>query len=528
MYPRMPVIYLLAILSCATTAAGQHAHWAFQPVADPAPPTVRDHAWPSNQLDHFILSKIEAASLTPAPPADKHSLVRRAYFDLVGLPPTTAQVDTFVADTSPHAFSNLVDQLLESPHYGERWGRHWLDVARYGDSNGGDENHAYPHAFRYRNWVIDAFNRDLPYDQFVRQQIAGDLIDPSSPDLLPPTGFLAIGTKILAEKDPVKKRADIVDEQIDTLGRAFMAMTLGCARCHDHKFDPVPETDYYALAGIFHSTNIEDRTLVTPEAEAAQQQRKTQIAQLDQQITTVQQTLDSLSDNGASHQWEAEEFDRGNIIVDSGNYGKGIGIIGDPGAQKNFVEYDIVIDRPGTYFVSLRYAAAASRPGRILVDGQVANGNAIAKITGGWHPDHQRWSLEAHTGLQPGTHTLRLESEPLMSHIDKIKITRVNDADTAVTTLEKLDQLENQRTALIAASDEKHLPRTMAVRDGEPADTRLNLRGNPHDLGPTVPRGFLSVIAPAKPSQKISTGSGRRQLADWITDPGHPLTARVI
>ena len=146
--------------------------------------------------------------------------------------------------------------MLDSPQYGERWVRHWLDLARYGDSNGGDENHAYPLAWRYRNWVINALNRDLPYDQFVREQISGDLMAPFSGDRISATGFLAIGTKILAEKDPVKKRADIIDEQIDTVGRVFLGLSLGCARCHDHKFDPVSERDYYALAGIFHSTAI--------------------------------------------------------------------------------------------------------------------------------------------------------------------------------------------------------------------------------------------------------------------------------
>ncbi|MED5417719.1 MAG: DUF1549 domain-containing protein, partial [Verrucomicrobiota bacterium] len=242
-----PIAFCLSILAIlgATLRApgGESPHWSFQPLQPPTPPDVKHEGWARTPLDRFSLAASEDESIATVPRAGRRILLRRAYFDLIGLPPAPAQVKAFLADQSPGAWAKVIDELLASPHYGERWGRHWLDLARYGDSNGGDENHAYPLAWRYRNWVIDAFNRDLPYNQFVREQLSGDLMTPATADRIAATGFLAIGTKILAEKDPVKKRADIVDEQIDTMGRVFLGLALGCARCHDHKFDPVPERD---------------------------------------------------------------------------------------------------------------------------------------------------------------------------------------------------------------------------------------------------------------------------------------------
>ncbi|MBM4067597.1 MAG: DUF1553 domain-containing protein [Planctomycetes bacterium] len=232
-------------------------HWAFQPPREPAVPAVKNAQWPRNALDHFVLAQLEAKGLQPAPPADKHTLIRRATFDLTGLPPTPAEVDAFLADTSADAFARVVDRLLASTHYGERWARHWLDVARYADSNGLDENVAFGNAWRYRDYVVTAFNRDKPYDQFLLEQLAGDLLpgDPSTrQERLIATGFLALGPKVLAEGDEKKMELDIIDEQIDTLGRALIGMTLGCARCHDHKFDPISTRDYHGLAGIFTST----------------------------------------------------------------------------------------------------------------------------------------------------------------------------------------------------------------------------------------------------------------------------------
>jgi len=237
--------------------------WAFQPLANPSVPKVGNR--PSaigNPIDAFINANLAEKKLTAAPAADKRTLIRRATFDLTGLPPTPEEVDAFLADKSPDAFAKVVDRLLASSAYGERWGRHWLDVARYADSNGLDENVAFGNAWRYRDYVVNSFNADKPYNRFVQEQIAGDLLPaegtPQRHEQLTALGFLSIGPKLLAEPDKVKLEMDLIDEQIETLGRAFLGMTFGCARCHDHKFDPVPTADYYALAAIFKSTRTMD------------------------------------------------------------------------------------------------------------------------------------------------------------------------------------------------------------------------------------------------------------------------------
>ena len=235
-------------------------HWAFQPVQRPHTPDVKDAAWAKDPIDRFILSALEAKKLKPVADADKVTLIRRATFDLTGLPPTIEEIDAFLADNSPNAFAKVVDRLLASPAFGERWGRHWLDVARYGESTGPSRNIPLPHAWRYRDYVIDAFNADRPYDQFVREQIAGDLLpakDQAERDrLLIATGFLALGVKDVNQRFKVRFVMDNIDEQIDTVSRSLLGLTASCARCHDHKFDPIPTDDYYALAGIFNSTDL--------------------------------------------------------------------------------------------------------------------------------------------------------------------------------------------------------------------------------------------------------------------------------
>lgn len=239
-------------------------HWAFNPVTEPVPPDVQpaseiQNDWMSNPIDRFILARLQAEGFRPAPQADKRTLIRRATFDLTGLPPTPQEVNDFLADESSDAFAKVVDRLLSSPHYGERWGRHWLDLVRYADSNGADENHGLPNSWRYRDYVIRKFNEDLPLDQFIVQQLAGDLLpapedEKAAGDLITATGMLVIGPKMLAEQDKDKMIIDIVDEQVDNVSRTMLGLTMGCARCHDHKFDPLAARDYYALAGIFYST----------------------------------------------------------------------------------------------------------------------------------------------------------------------------------------------------------------------------------------------------------------------------------
>ncbi|MDI1315172.1 DUF1549 domain-containing protein, partial [Prosthecobacter sp.] len=231
--------------------------WSFRPLATPQLPAVQNATWPVNDIDRFVLAKLEAAKLKPAAAADKHALIRRATYDLIGLPPTPEEVAAFIADGSPQAFAHVIDRLLDSPRYGERWGRHWLDVVRYADTAGDNSDYPIPQMYRYRDWVIAAFNRDLPYDEFVRDQIAGDLRgganDEESYQRTLATGYIANSRRFGSRVEDYPQHLTIEDS-IDNLGRSFLGLTVNCARCHDHKFDPITTQDYYALYGIFHST----------------------------------------------------------------------------------------------------------------------------------------------------------------------------------------------------------------------------------------------------------------------------------
>jgi len=268
-------------------AAGRN-FWSFVHPKLPAIPELRDASRVQNPIDHFIFAGHEARQLVAAPPASRRELIRRASFDLLGLPPQPADVAAFLADSSPDAFAAMVDRLLASPHYGERWGRYWLDVARYSE----DQAHTFSvtpntNGFRYRDWVIDAFNQDLPFDQFIRLQIAADLI-PADPEQriknLPALGYFGLGAQYYKNTDAAKAAADELDDRIDTLTRGFLGLTVSCARCHDHKFDPIPQQDYYALAGIFRSSRLHNAPLVPEEQVQLHQQSQQRLKELDQQL----------------------------------------------------------------------------------------------------------------------------------------------------------------------------------------------------------------------------------------------------
>ena len=257
--PAVTRLALAILLLLATVLRADDArHWAFRAPQPSAPPPVRDTAWPRGDVDRFLLAALEARGLAPAPDTDRATLLRRVCLDLTGLPPTPEEVRAFLVDRSPEAFERVVDRLLASPAYGERMGRHWLDLARYAESTGKTVNFAYPQAWRYRDWVIDAFAADMPWDAFIRAQLAGDLLPADTPARAAAgtiaTGFLALGAKALNERDGLKYELDIADEQIDVTTQAFLGLTVACARCHDHKVDPFSQADYAALAGIFRST----------------------------------------------------------------------------------------------------------------------------------------------------------------------------------------------------------------------------------------------------------------------------------
>jgi hypothetical protein len=300
--------------ACASGPGEDHAsaekHWAFQPIREVVPPRTTGKAPLSgNAVDRFITAKLAGNGLTLAPPASRRALIRRAAFDLIGLPPTPDEVEAFVSDPASDAYERLVERLLASPRYGERWGRWWLDLARYADTNGQDENKVMANAWRYRDWVIRAFNADKPFDEFITEQLAGDLLPTNGVpeevifDRWTATGLLVLGPKMLAEQDKPKLVMDLVDEQIDTVGRAFLGLTVACARCHDHKFDPIPTHDYYALAGIFKSTrameNLEfvskfnERRIATREQLAAIEAHEKELAAKNNAITNAIQQANS-------------------------------------------------------------------------------------------------------------------------------------------------------------------------------------------------------------------------------------------
>ena len=252
--------------------------WSFQPIEKPPLPSVNDSSWPRTEIDHFVRATQEERDLTPVPDASKINLVRRAYFTLIGLPPTPGQIDAFVSDNRDDAFERLVDELLASPHFGERWGRHWLDVARFAESSGGGKTVLFKDAWRYRDYIIDAFNTDMPYDVMIREQLAGDLLLFTSPSQhnrqLTATAFLALGPTNFLQQNKLEQRWEVIDEQIDTIGKAFMGMTIGCARCHDHKFDPIPAADYYRFTSTFTTAVRSNQPIVMNASNLIDQQAR--------------------------------------------------------------------------------------------------------------------------------------------------------------------------------------------------------------------------------------------------------------
>ncbi|HWB14269.1 MAG TPA: DUF1553 domain-containing protein [Pirellulales bacterium] len=531
----------------------QRSFWAFQVPADRPPPAVQNESWPVSALDRFVLARLESAGLAPAPRADKRTLLRRATFDLTGLPPSPEEIDTFLADDSPDAFAQAVDRLLASPAYGQRWGRHWLDVARYADSNGLDENLAYVNAYRYRDYVVSAFNRDLPYDQFVVEQLAGDLLPPSGEEALDyerlaATGLLTLGAKMLAEDDPVKMEMDIIDEQIDTVGVALMGMTLGCARCHDHKFDPIPSADYYSLAGIFKSTKTMDnfnvvavwheRPLAAPAQVAAVEAHRQRVAEkkasVDRLVKTASEELTlglrsdawrylqaaaELSRSGFSLKprssqqadrqpagsvvVEAEDFTRGQATKLFDGYGAGIGVIASFSPEPSFAEYDVQLAHEGVYQIELRYAAADARPVRLSVDGAAIKPDAANQRTGSWNPDTQTWFAEALVALSPGKHTLRLERREPFPHFDRLAIVpvalpagiepqwfRAAPAEGDAVRPLRWGVLERWQTALVQAkNDPQHALHAWHVWNSSPDDTtNIDARSTASSLTASVLR----------------------------------------
>jgi hypothetical protein len=272
--------------------------WVFRPVETVTPPVLKDRAWPQSDVDRFILAVLEAQGLTPARPADKLTLIRRATFDLTGMPPTPEEIDAFVRDGSPHAFTRVVDRLLASPRYGERWGRHWLDVARFGESQGYERDKIRDHAWRYRDYVIHSFNQDKPYTQFVKEQLAGDVLEPVTQEGIVATGFLVAGPwdEVGATQQGLLMRKRVREEELEDIlsavGQTFLGLTVNCARCHDHKFDPIPQRDYYRLKAVFEGVHHGDRPLLLPAERKVDDERR---APLEERIGQLEKAIAALA-----------------------------------------------------------------------------------------------------------------------------------------------------------------------------------------------------------------------------------------
>ena len=288
--------------------------WSLLPIQDVQPPPVKDTKWAKTTIDRLVLAKLEENGLKPVRPANKHDLLRRATLDLTGLPPSAEEVAAFDKDQSPDAFAKVVDRLLASPHYGERWGRIWLDVARFGEDDYRSLNpnprgyHPYPNAYVYRDWVIQAFNDDLPYDQFVKAQLAGDLLDEKVRyKTLPATGFLGLGPWYYDNGAVEVTRADERHDRVDVVTRGFLGLTVACARCHDHKYDPIPQTDYYALGGVFLNTAYHEYPLVPKTI-------LNKYTKLEDEVEAKQKVLREMQDNLSAALSESLAFQTSNYV----------------------------------------------------------------------------------------------------------------------------------------------------------------------------------------------------------------------
>ena len=453
-------------------ASSAKTFWSFQPVHRPAPPEVGDRGWVRNPIDLFVLARLEREGLRPAPESDKLTLVRRATFDATGLPPTPQEVRAFLADQSPAAYEKLVDRLLASPHYGERWGRHWLDVARYVQSRitfPGVKNTLGDGA--YRDYVVRAFNVDKPYDQFVTEQLAGDLLPPAKDrqqefDQITAPAFLAIGPWFDQCTDPNRLKLEMVDDMINVTSQGFLGLTVACARCHDHKFDPIPTSDYYGLGGIFGSTKIVGdfsqywrdgrqrllRSLAMPDQVA------TNDALLKEVDAKKAERWKLLTDGYSKRmtQWQADEpkyraaakeipqpfikrfaaenFDgEHNLrIAQLALDGHSVDVIETMTPTDQWVKYIVEVPQAGKYRLEALYSANEPTPLDATVNGTVVAQSALAAPTGGWELIYQRWSDVCTCDLRDGMNFIRLETKQgSFPRLDRFRLRKVDESLSA-------------------------------------------------------------------------------------------------
>ena len=524
--------------------------WAFRPVQAHEPPQVNNENWVQSPVDRFILKKLEAKGLKPSPPADQETLLRRATYDLTGLPPTEKEISDFLADRSPKAFEKVVDRLLASPRYGERWGRHWLDVARYADSTGNDEDHRYPFSWRYRDYVIESFNRDIPYDQFVREQIAGDLLPSDNPKEVNrrgiiATGFLALGQKAVAQQDKKKMLYDIYDDQLDAVSKAFLGVTLACARCHDHKFDPFLTEDYYALIGMFASTknfsNSESHVSKLHFSPLAPKEEFDRYLEHRESIYEKAGQIDKIIEE------ETESADEKRISR-TADYMQAARRVYEGGASLNTVSRDVDLEEETLHrwsaylkpngearpYLEKWYAASAGEERTAAEDYQ----KQFQEQASEWRKSLASWRKREREKLK-GLLSMPGKGKPKFKKEKNLLFYEVyfNSGPLAwpeeeperlfsEPSRERLNTLNEEFRNLKETSPAKP-EMACAVAEGEPVVQRLFIRGDHGNPGEPVPKRFPLILA-GDDQPPIQEGSGRRELAEWLTRPDHPLTARVM
>jgi len=517
--------------------------WAFQPVKKAAVPAVKDSAWVKSPIDAFILKKMEEKAIRPAAKADKHALLRRVTFDLHGLPPTEQEIKDFVADTSPDAFRKVVDRLLASPRYGEKWGRHWLDVARFADSTGNDEDHRYPYAYKYRDYVIDSFNSDLPYNQFVKEQIAGDLLPPEKGAGINrrgviATGFLALGAKAIAQQDKQKMLYDVWDEQLDTTTKAFLGVTLACARCHDHKFDPLTQKDYYGIVGMFAATkSFQDsqshvsRLLFTPLVPKAEyeiyEKAQNVVANKGVDIDIVMDRERQKAQERLTAQLPdymlAARAKRANMAPKMTNL--------DAKIVDKWVKHYNESEVPRAWLDDFHKADEAGARAIAVKFQESATANLAA-----WAKKMSRYRIQARR---------QIEVKNMLSEMPK----HINEKDgffrdvyadggpfgIGARAVDAVATPEGKAELAALRAEQKKLKDLLppepemacAVSDDKPVIQKVLVRGDYNSLGEVAPKTFPLVIAGPN-RQVVAEGSGRKELAEWLASGSNPLTARVM
>ena len=522
--------------------------WAFKPINLPSLPDVQTDEWVQNEIDAFILKRFEEKGLEPSQETKPITLLRRIFFDLTGLPPSPQDIKDFKESSSKEPFENVVDSLLESPRFGERWGRHWLDVARYADTTGGGRNNPFPNAHRYRDYVINSFNKDKPFDQFIMEQIAGDLMSSSTDEeyneKLTGTGFLALGPHNYELQDKELLRMEVVDEQLSAVGKAFMGLTLDCARCHDHPFDPIPIQDYYSIAGIFRSTNslipgnvagFHERDLRDEFGEQRKQYEQT-LASLEKRLKDAINSVKSLGGKESnSNSRSLDPLALEGIVVDElkatkkGNWkssthtpgyvGSGYHHDDNTGKGNKSITFRANIKKEGKYDVQVSYTDGPNRSKKTPITVMHADGEQKIYI------DQTKPPAILDTFTSVGVFrfelierdVVQITTEGTEGHViaDAIRLVAIENKDGApnfskkpketdhhLVAQKKLEAQKNvdkikREIELHKKSQPPKVAKVLSVREQEKTDDwHIHLRGEIRNLGPVVQRGFLQVAMP--------------------------------